>query len=241
MIDMDLEFLSECSNEQLKTLVDILVFDKDGNKRWTEGLSGTQAFHECYPNNLKPLVPAIINEFQLYGGNTIANKLRGHGVPYREILEDVCDRLKVNYNKKLSTELLEAELLKKVAVTVIEEMSEEDIKNFNSSLSKSNLLHTIACASGPMPVVMATVAVLISQFGVQVGKRQALMLFGRLLAPRMVAFAVPVLNVLAAAWTAFDIASPAFRVTIPCTITVAFLRRQINCADESKLFEEIFS
>ena len=238
MIDMDLEFLSECSNEQLKTLVDILVFDKDGNKRWTEGLSGTKAFNECYPNNLKPLVPAIINEFQLYGGNTIANKLRGHGVPYREILEDVCNRLKVNYNKKLSTELLEAELLKKVAVTVVEKMSEEDIKNFDKQLSKNRLLDAIMHGSNGM--IMATTAIVVSQFTRQAGKG-VLKLFGRILAPRLVAFAVPVLNVVAAAWTVFDIAAPAYRVTIPFTITTSFLRRQVDAGEDNEIFNKLFS
>ncbi len=103
------------------------------------------------------------------------------------------------------------------------------------------MLKAIINGTGAMPLVMATVAAMISRFGLQVGKKQAAMLFGRVLAPRMVAFAVPVINVLAVVWTAFDIASPAYRVTVPFTLTVAFLRRQ-NCgSDESKLFEEIFA
>lgn len=194
MSDKDLIFLNDCSNAQLKTLVDILVFDKDGKKRISESLSGTQAFCENYPNNLKALIPAIINEVQLYGGNSILNKLRGHGVCYREILEDVCDRLKVNYNKKLSTELLEAELLRKVAVTVVEKMTEEDIKKFDSNLDKTRLMNAISNGNGG--AVIATVAILVSQFGLQMSKG-ALTLFGRLLAPRLAAFAIPVLNVAA--------------------------------------------
>ena len=38
--DKDLEFLKDCANEDLKALADLLVFDKDGKKRWNEKLSG---------------------------------------------------------------------------------------------------------------------------------------------------------------------------------------------------------
>lgn len=238
MSDKDLQFLDSCSNEQLKTLVDILVFDKNGKKRLTESLSSTKLFCECYPNNLQPLVPSIINEIQLFGGNSIVNQVRRHGVSYREILEDVCDRLQVNYNKKLSIELLEDELLKKVAVTVIEKMTDEDIKKFDENLDKTRLLD--AAMNGSGGAIMATVAVLVSQFGQQVGKG-ALILFGRVLAPRLIAFAVPVIQIAAAVWTAFDIASPAFRVTIPFTITVAFLRKQLNDGTDAELISKLFT
>lgn len=200
-------------------------------------MSNTKKFAECYPNDLQRMVPDIINEFQLFGGNSIANIVRRHGAPYREILEDVCDRLKVNYNKRLSTELLEAELLKKVAVTVVEKMTEDDIKKFDENLDKTRLLNAVMNDCGGM--VLATIAILVSQFSRQVGSR-ALMLFGRILAPRLVAFAVPVLNVAAAAWTILDIASPAYRVTVPFTITTAFLRRQQNSVNND-LFNKLFS
>ncbi len=240
-MDSNLEFLNECSNEQLKTLVDILVFDKDGKKRVTESLSSTKAFAECYPNNLKPLIPEIINEFQLYGGNSIMNKLRGHGVEYREILEDVCNRLKVNFNKSTPTELLEGELLKKVAISVVDEMTDEQIKDFDANLDKEQLQKAIYIGGVGGPVVMAIAAVAISQFGVQVGKKGALMVFGRLLAPRVAAFTVPVLNIAAAVSTLFDVASPAFRVTIPFTITLAFLRRQIEAEDDDLTLSQLFA
>ena len=229
MIDKDLKVLDECSNDQLKSLVDILVFDKDGKTRISESLTNTKAFQECYPDNLKPMIPAIINEFQLFGGNSLVNLVRGHGVPYREILEDVCNRLKVNYNKKLSTELLEAELLRKVAVTVVEKMSEEDIKAFDAKLDKTRLMDAVLNDAGGS--VLAISAIVVSQFSKQLGT-QALKLFGQALATRVTAFAVPVLNALAILWTVYDIASPAYRVTVPFTITVAFIRKQMRVSSE---------
>ncbi len=67
------------------------------------------------------------------------------------------------------------------------------------------------------------------------------MVFGRLLAPRVAAFTVPVLNIAAAVWTLFDVASPAFRVTIPFTITLAFLRRQIEAEDDDLTLSQLFA
>jgi len=170
MQDSDLIFLKDCSNEQLKALVDILVFDKDGKKRHTESLSNSQAFVANYPGNIKALIPQIVDEIQRFGGNTIMNAVRGHGVPYREILEDVCNRLKVNYNKKLATDLLETELLKKVAVTVLEKMTDEDIKKFNENLDKTRFIDAVMHNNnGAIASIIAIVVAQISKQAAQKG------------------------------------------------------------------------
>lgn len=235
MQDTDLLFLSECDNDQLKALVDILVFDKDGKKRYAEQLSNTKLFCENYPNNIKAFLPEIVNEIQLFGGNTFVNLVRRHGVSYRIILEDVCDRLKVNYNKKLPTNLLEAELLRKVAVTVVEKMSEEDIKKFDENLDKTRLLDSLMSDNGA--ATMTIIAIVVAQISKQAATKGSLMLFGRVLSQRALTVAVPVLNILAALWTVADIASPAYRVTIPIVLTTAFLRRQLEMPEAtSNLF-----
>ena len=46
--DKDLEFLEECSNEDLKVLADLLVYDKDDNPRYSETLSK----HVCIKNHI---------------------------------------------------------------------------------------------------------------------------------------------------------------------------------------------
>ena len=51
--DKDLEFLEECSNEDLKVLADLLVYDKDNNPRYSETLSRTRLYKELYPNQLQ--------------------------------------------------------------------------------------------------------------------------------------------------------------------------------------------
>jgi uncharacterized protein YaaW (UPF0174 family) len=230
MQDSDLIFLKDCSNEQLKAMVDILVFDKDGKKRHTESLSNSQAFVENYPGNIKALIPQIVDEIQRFGGNTIMNVVRGHGVPYREILEDVCNRLKVNYNKKLATDLLETELLKKVAVTVLEKMTDEDIKKFNENLDKTRFIDAVMHNNNG--AIASIIAVVVAQITKQATQKGAVLLFGRALAPRLALIAVPVVNAIVAAATMVDVASPAYRVTVPFVITAAFTRRQLQSSED---------
>ena len=74
--DKDLEFLEECSNEDLKVLADLLVYDKDNNPRYSETLSRTRLYKESYPNQLQKAWTEIAHEFQLYGGDSFANFFR---------------------------------------------------------------------------------------------------------------------------------------------------------------------
>ena len=66
--EKDLMFLYNCSNDNLKLLVDILAYDKDGDARWTEELTTNDDFKKSYPNNIRVILPLVINELQCFGG-----------------------------------------------------------------------------------------------------------------------------------------------------------------------------
>lgn len=128
LVDLDLEFLKDVPNEGLKKIVNILVYDpEDGKKRRSESISDTQLFANNYPNNLGDMVNEIIHEIQLFGGESITNKVRGHGVKYREILTDICDKLDIKYLKQDSTPAIEFEFLRRVLFDSIVNYSEEYI------------------------------------------------------------------------------------------------------------------
>ena len=56
MNNSDLSFLTDCSNEQLRLLADVLVFDpKDHKKRYTERLSARASYAVYYPHDMKKL------------------------------------------------------------------------------------------------------------------------------------------------------------------------------------------
>ena len=135
MADKDLDFLYQCSNEQLKLLADFMLYDKDGKLRWTEEISSTQAFKLYYPHEMVKLVPTLIGELQKFGGNSFVNFFRGHGVSYREILIAVCKQLDVSYHKDASTELIEHYLLQKFLIMSGAKMTEEDVHHLSEKVT----------------------------------------------------------------------------------------------------------
>lgn len=234
--DPDLEFLKKVSSTDMDGFVRTLTHDKDGNVRWTEELTVNDEYKLHHPNHQKywDLVAA---ELQSFGANTFATILRGgKGVLYKEILCDVCDKLKVNYNKNSNTELIEQNLMMKIVEDAVQKMSEDEVRqmaeeagvaNFGS-LSKDAALAafiTVFRAGGfksyqiLVIVVNATLKALIGRglsfAGTATMTRTASVLTG------------PIGWVITGLWTAFDIASPAYRVTIPAVIQVVALRQKV--------------
>lgn len=225
MVDKDLIFLEKCSNEQLQLLADFIVYDTDGKTRYTEELSKTQNYRINYPDNMKALIPDIVNELQLFGGNAFLNKVRGHGVPYREILENVSNKLGVNFNKSVSTELLEHYLLQTFLIMSVDKMTEEDVHHLGEKLTKEALKSQIGLLKAGSPLFIKLTTMLVVRMAAMSGFKQVAGLVTKFAGGRLFAIlAGPIGWVISGIWAAFDIAGPAFRVIIPCTITIAYLR-----------------
>ncbi|MBT0484007.1 DUF3944 domain-containing protein, partial [Morganella morganii] len=159
-IDPDLAFIGQCSNEDLGLLVSVLTHDsKDGKKRLAESLTTSPEYQLFYPDHQK-YWPAICAELQAFGANSLVTLLRGNrGVLYREILHDVCDKLKVNYNKESPVETTELNLLMKVLEKSLREMSQEELVRFADGL-KLNL-------SAPTPqLILLAVQAAVTSSGV---------------------------------------------------------------------------
>ena len=109
--DKNLEFLQYCPSEDLKLLVDFLV-----ERNSSEKLTSVRGFNNSYPNFLQKIWKDIATEIQHLGGSPLANMFRTTGIPYREILEDVAKKLKININKEDDTENIEAYLLQSVFI-----------------------------------------------------------------------------------------------------------------------------
>lgn len=138
--DKDLKFLVNADDDDLKILVDYLIHDKDGDLRLTEELINNPNYKEN-PDHPSAYWKDIAAELQCYGANTFATILRGgEGVLYREILCDVCDKMKVNYNSKSSVDLIEMNLLQKILIDSVEKMDNEQMKALVRSLD-INLNH----------------------------------------------------------------------------------------------------
>jgi uncharacterized protein YaaW (UPF0174 family) len=229
--DEELEFLKECSSDELAVLVEILTKDQDRKPRWAEEMSTDPRYKDSYPDH-RLYWELIAGEIQAFGGNTIPNLLRGHGVPYREVLSDVCDRCKVNYNPKSAVELIEMNLLMKVLTESAEKMTAEQLQDFVAVLELKTTNFTSQAVIAALQAAIALGGFAPYRVAMIVANAVAKTLVGRglgLAANAGLARAIgvvagPIGWTVSALWLAKDIAGPAYRVTIPAVIHVAFLR-----------------
>jgi uncharacterized protein YaaW (UPF0174 family) len=234
--DTDLEFLQNCSHKDLDTLVQILIYDKDGKKRVSETLSDSKEYKKYFPKHAY-YWNEICHEFQCYGGNTISNIFRGgKGVPYREILEDVCDLLKVKYNSTLSTEKIEELLLLSIFEESLEKMSDEErkelLKNFNhktTDLSTPTIMAIVQTAIKTSGFASYRLSAIIANAVVKALTGRGLTLVGnQTLMKGISIMSGPIGWAITGGLTAIQLAGPAYRVTVPAVMEIIYLRRKCN-------------
>ena len=239
--DDDLEFLGKVKSEDLNDLVHLLIYDKDGIERLTEELSYRDSYKRYSPDHHQ-YWEDIAGELQCYGANTLVTIFRGgKGVLYKEILCNVCNEMKVNFNKNSSTERIEDCLFMKILEKSFENMSQDEINKLARDLGFTNissvtpqmLLAACQAAFGAGGFASYQLALIIAN---AVWKA----LFGAGLSFATNATITRALSVLTgpigwaitAIWTVVDIAGPATRVTVPGVIQIALLRRKFNSGDD---------
>lgn len=246
--DNDLEFFRSLSSAELNDLVYILTHDKDGETRWTEELTSNEKYKRFYPEHCM-YWQEIASELQCFGGNSFANIFRGgRGVEYKEILCDVCDKMKVNYNKYSSTQQIEQNLLMKILQNALEHMSPEELKELGQELGIDNIstitsqsLTTVFIAifkAGGFKSYRLTVIIVNAILKALIGR--GLTFGGNIALTRTAAILTgPIGWAITAIWTAVDIAGPAYRVTIPAVIQVAYLRSLNENREAIKQAEQV--
>lgn len=222
--DRDLDFLKHCTKEELDPLVSILL---NASTNW---LAIDENYKFYNPDHTK-YVDAIIADYQTFGGNTVANMWRGYGVPYWEILKDVCDNQKVSVgDEKFQT--MEANLLEKSLKGMWESLDESQRRQIaseigGSSFSAGGLGSEALLAAFRMGgftsykltlMLVNGLAKIVLGRGLSFGANMAL-------ARTLSIVTGPIGWTIGGLWTALDIASPAYRVTVPATIYIAALRK----------------
>ncbi len=193
----------------------------------------------------------IAEELQCYGGNTFANFFRGEGVLYKEILCDVCDHLKINYNESSSTFLIEENMLAKLLKDSLERMSKKDLEELCHELGMTNINKMIGenkqvlsasvltlfktGGSHSYPLVIAVADAMVKKtlgHGLTtVAGKVALKKISGILAG-------PVGWIIAGVLTSINLAGPAYRVTVPACVLIATLRLKLKAEQEVKLKAE---
>jgi uncharacterized protein YaaW (UPF0174 family) len=233
--DNDLEFLSQICSEDLEDLVYCITHDKDGNSRLTEELTLSDRYKQHNPDHQK-YWDLIAAEIQCFGANTFATLARGgKGVEYKEILIDVCDKMKVNYNKDSSTEKIENNLLMKILTDALEKMSPEELKSLVETIgikNTNNITPEAMVAAfqtifrlGGFKSYQLTFIIVNAILKALIG-RGLPFAAGPVIAQTLKILTGPIGWAITGIWTAIDIASPAYRVTIPAVILVSALRQK---------------
>lgn len=230
--DKDLEFLKDCSNNELEILVNILTKDKDGITRPTESLTFSQTYIKNNPNHCK-YWDLIAAEIQCFGANTFATMLRGgKGVPYREVLIDVCDKMDVGYKSDASTQVIEMSLLLKIFADATDKMSLDDLKEISKDLelkttdfSKQALVSVLQSSVRLSGITAYKLTLIVANAVAKAAVGHGLSFTTNMVLLRTLSIATgPIGWVISGCWTALGIAGPAFRITIPSIVQIAHLR-----------------
>ena len=142
-----LEFLYDCTNEQLDFLVQLIT--TKGNL--SELMTGNTLYRDNAPNHRK-YVNLITDEIISFGSNSFSLTKN----TYRQILMKVCNKLKVDYNSSESTWDIEDKLLAKVFGSVWDKMSESEIKAVIESFDESNKDDSNLLSILPIPIPIWT-------------------------------------------------------------------------------------
>lgn len=233
--DADLEFLGQMESKDLNDLVYCLTHDKDGDVRLTEELTMNELYKNHYPDHQK-YWEIIAAEIQCFGANTFMTVFRGgKGVEYKEVLMDVCDKMKVNYNKSSSVEKIEGNLLMKILEDALEKMSPEELRELAEATGVKNTSGiTAETMVGVFQAVFRMGGFKSYQLTLIVVNAISRALIGRgltfagnaALTRTMAILTGPIGWVITGIWTAIDVAGAAYRVTIPAVIQVAALRQK---------------
>lgn len=236
-IDRNLTFLRQASNDDLLVLCDIVTREKDGTFRTTETLTNTEYYSRYYPDNIKKMLPELIHEFRLFGGNSVLNFFRGEGPTYSEILRDVAHKCHVSFNYATAKdEYVESLLLGKLikdalggaSETELQQMMQEldiSMPRFNrwKAVSTLDKLWKSRNVAGFILLSSVTSSVLTRLTGLAVGSVAGVTL------SRLSAIILgPIGFILTSLYCAIDIAGPAYRVTIPAVIQIAYIRQKIR-------------
>ena len=172
----------------------------------------------------------LVRELQHFGGNTFVNLFRRNGVSYSEIVDDVASHLKMKVPAAASVEEKEALIIDCVFTSSWKKMSDDE---------RSQILRGMGIsASVSLDIPVWQKAALVANGLAQTTAGKVLPLIAGLGIGRVLGVLTgPVGLAITGLYTAYDISNPAFRVTLPCVVQIAWIRlknsRQFRLATHS--------
>lgn len=206
----------------------LLTHNEKGKTRLSSVLMRNELFKsmEGHPEQHRRNWQLIAGELQHFVGDSIANKLRGHGKLYRAILLDVSKRLKLKADKEMSTFEIEQQLLEQFLRNTWKNMDEEHKQEFLHAVdARVNELEELLPLLMKDKLLAKGVSHLLSSQLTRILRTHAAMsVLGHGLL-RGAGLGGPVgaaLNGVKA------VSGSAYRVTIPAVLQIACLRRMVS-------------
>ena len=234
--DEDLVFMQYCQEDDLKILTRYLTYGKNGLPEPSSELLENSNFKLLDGQSDQHIKSwnLIAGELQHFGGDTFVNMVRGTGVEYKETLRDVCDKMKVKYKKESSAYEIENDLLQKLIKDSWEQMSEDQQHELLNQIGLDASLKS-AAGLAALQTAIKLGGFVSYQISLVIANAVAKALIGRgltfianqALVRTLSVFAGPIGWAFAAITALPAISGPAYRVTIPAVIQVAYMRRAL--------------
>jgi uncharacterized protein YaaW (UPF0174 family) len=225
--DNDLaEVLDTAHHEDLDVLVDILTDNGKGRLFLSnESLQKLSAAKEgkAYPAEVLALIAHLI---QWYGGNTLANLYRkGKGVSYRVVLEDVADHLKVRLPKEMHVAELERAVIAAIFQKAWDRMSPDERAQAYEFVGQGAPVGAGPLSAAAIQLLLKAGGFSTYRLAMSVASAMSLQVIGRGLPIALQALGMW-LGPVGLIWTVADLSAPAYRVTVPCVVQIAYMRQK---------------
>lgn len=218
--------LERASNEELEVLCDII------RARDTEDLTSHPDYIAHNPDHSQ-YNHVIANEIREFGGNTFRNMWRGGGPAYFEVLCDVADKLDAPYNRKQDVVTIETSILSTVLTKALDNMTEEERQDLFAEIGKVNLSITGPISAAAVQILLRAGGFASYKLMLIVANGLVSSVLGRGL-PFVVNTALtrtlgvalgPIGWIATGLWTVISLGDPAYKITIPSVVYVAWLRQ----------------
>lgn len=235
--DPDLaDVLTNASSDDVGLLIDVIT--DSGKGRISLSSSVCRQLSAAKDREITVYERALVaEELTRFGGNSLMNVFRGgSGVPYKELLSDVASHIGVEMEGLSNCSKMEMAIIAKVVEQSLGRMSEEDKATFFDSIGASyrpgmgpSALAALIAALGVSGSYRLAAVVASATMSSLVGR--GVMLAGSAgLGRGLAVLAGPLGWAITGLWTAFDLASPAYRVTVPCVIQIGHMRQKMLLA-----------
>lgn len=214
-----------------------LSLDSDVNKK----LSGCSK-HKMF---IQPDRNLIAQEILLFGGNTVANLYRSlfsssSTITYLELVQDVAKKVSAPFAEGDALQDIEQAVLFRIFHQALEKMSDDERKRVlaDMGISSFSSLRGLGVGAAAGSAVGAALAVAQLNVAGMVATAVSTQMIGRAVGSaaafagsRSAALlAGPIGLAVGALWTLADLSSPAYRVTLPCVVQVAYMRQKYLAA-----------